>query len=259
MRPAPAGHTTKSDFADNHLRCARSLVSKYVKAGRVVLDDSGRYIHIEASIARIRSTMGAPERAVVLPPPRETSAQLQSERGEAEPSSPFVDAAEKKRYYEAEAARLDYEQRCGQLMDAGRVVHAVTNAATTLRSALEEQPARIAPQLPVPRDVQEQCRLLLAEDNRVAAGPAGRGFQPGGDGNRMNDEIFNVWVVGKYLGHGKEDIGVAWEFCGVFDTREKADAVCATLSHFMGPAVMNEPAPEETETWPGAIYPRVRA
>jgi hypothetical protein len=159
MRPVPAGHTTKSDFADNHLRCARSLVSKYVKAGRLVLDDSGRFVHVEQSLARIRATMGAPERAL-----RPDASATAAPAVPPEQQVPFVaDSAEKERFYKAETARLDYEQRCGQLMDAGRVVHAVTNAAITLRTALEETAAQIAPRLPIPREAQEQCRLLLAE------------------------------------------------------------------------------------------------
>jgi len=168
MRPLPTGlptgHTTKWDFADNHLRCARSLVGKYAKAGRLVLDESGRYVHVEQSLARIRATMGAPERRKDAPHSERAGEIPASERGGAE-TALWSDAREKREYFAAESARLDYEQRCGQLMDAGRVVHAITNAAITLRTALEEQPAQIAPRLPIPREVQEQCRLLLAEHN----------------------------------------------------------------------------------------------
>jgi hypothetical protein len=159
MRSAPAGHTTKSDFADNHLRCARSLVSKYAKAGRLVLDESGRFVHVEQSIARIAATMGAPARGK-----RSTIAAASAPAADDAPATPPVlDSRDRREFYEAEKSRLDYEQRCGQLMEASRVVHALTNAAVTLRTALEETAAQIAPRLPIPREAQEQCRLLMAE------------------------------------------------------------------------------------------------
>jgi hypothetical protein len=164
MRPAPAGHTTKSEFADKHLRCARSLVSKYAKAGRLVLDESGKFVHVEHSLARIRETMGAPQRGK-----REVlAAQQQQQQAASDTAAPIlIDSRDRREFYEAEKSRLDYEQRCGQLMEAGRVVHAITGAAVTLRTALEEVPAQIAPRLPVSREAQEQCRLLLAEHIEV--------------------------------------------------------------------------------------------
>jgi hypothetical protein len=165
MRPAPAGHTTKSDFADKHLRCARSLVSKYAKAGRLVLDESGKFVHVEQSMARIRETMGAPQRGK-----REVLAAQQQQQQQAAPDTAapiLIDSRDRREFYEAEKSRLDYEQRCGQLMEAGRVVHAITGAAVTLRTALEEVAAQIAPRLPVSREAQEQCRLLLAEHIEV--------------------------------------------------------------------------------------------
>jgi hypothetical protein len=164
MRPAPAGHTTKSEFADKHLRCARSLVSKYAKAGRLVLDESGKFVHVEHSLARIRETMGAPQRGK-----REVlAAQQQQQQAASDTAAPIlIDSRDRREFYEAEKSRLDYEQRCGQLMEAGRVVHAITGAAVTLRTALEEVAAQIAPRLPVSREAQEQCRLLLAEHIEV--------------------------------------------------------------------------------------------
>jgi hypothetical protein len=77
------------------------------------------------------------------------------------------DSRDRREFYEAEKSRLDYEQRCGQLMEAARVVHVISSAAVMLRSRIEEQAARIAPRLPIPREAQEQCRLLLAEDNEA--------------------------------------------------------------------------------------------
>ena len=140
--PAP-GHATKSEFADKHLHVARSYVTALGKAGRLVLDDNG-HVNVEASLARIRDTSGAPERA-------------------AEPGEKFADARDKKEHYLAETARLDFEERCSRLMQAERVVQAVANAGNLVRTALEDLAAQVAPQLPVPREAQEQCRVLITE------------------------------------------------------------------------------------------------
>jgi hypothetical protein len=64
---------------------------------------------------------------------------------------------------EAELVEMRVRREAGQLMESSRVVHFITSSTVLLRTTLEELPAQIAPQLPLPREVQEQCRLLLAE------------------------------------------------------------------------------------------------
>jgi hypothetical protein len=166
MRPAPAGHTTKSDFADNHLRCARSLVSKYAKAGRLVLDDSGRFVHVEGSIARIRATAGAPERSkrAIL------GGAVLTDMPATDPASgPTVfDSTERKKWCEAETAEDELRKSRRKLMEADSALHAVTSSDTELRTTLEEIPAKVAPRLAASREVQEQARLIMTEEIEMA-------------------------------------------------------------------------------------------
>ena len=66
-----------------------------------------------------------------------------------------------------------------------------------------------------------------------------------------------LWIVGKYC-EPTADLPARWEFQGVFDSEGAADFHCVTANHFIGPAVLNEPVPEESTRWPGAYYPRLR-
>jgi hypothetical protein len=63
-----------------------------------------------------------------------------------------------------------------------------------------------------------------------------------------------LWIVGKSVG-GPD----SWEFSGVFDAEEKAVAACVTAEMFVGPALLNEVLPIDSEGWTGAYYPLVRA
>lgn len=63
-----------------------------------------------------------------------------------------------------------------------------------------------------------------------------------------------LWVVGKTI----NATGTEWQFCGVFDTEEKAIAVCTTEDHFVGPVDLNFIVPPDITTeWPKAYYPLI--
>lgn len=61
----------------------------------------------------------------------------------------------------------------------------------------------------------------------------------------------NLFVVLKV-----DDTGDAWEFIGVYDTQDAAEAAATTARHMVGPCVLNLTAPDQTEEWPGAYYPK---
>jgi len=62
-----------------------------------------------------------------------------------------------------------------------------------------------------------------------------------------------LWAVGKVL---NPDTGNdIWEFCGVFDTAKKAEAVCRTEDYFVGPINLNFVVPKSSVDWPNAYYP----
>lgn len=60
-----------------------------------------------------------------------------------------------------------------------------------------------------------------------------------------------LWVVGKTI----NATGTEWEFCGVFDSKVKAEDICKTEDHFVGPVDLNFAVPDPTVAWPKAYYP----
>jgi hypothetical protein len=47
----------------------------------------------------------------------------------------------------------------------------------------------------------------------------------------------------------------AWDFVGVFESAELAEAACTSPRYFVGPAVLNERTPDGSIAWPGAWFP----
>ena len=60
-----------------------------------------------------------------------------------------------------------------------------------------------------------------------------------------------IWIVGKYIDDAH------WEVGGVFDSEELAVAACHDWNYFIAPLIMNEVAPRESMTFPGAYYPKI--
>lgn len=145
---------TKTEFA-SLLGVAKSYVSKLAAADRLVIT-AGGLVDVDASKRRIQETSGAPERAAVTTPV-------------------FADARDKKEHYQAEMARLDYETRCGTLMDAADVRAVVANAATTLRTRLELLPDQLAPQLAAQPD-ENTVRAILANEIEALLADLAAGF-----------------------------------------------------------------------------------
>ena len=106
-------HVTKTRFAAL-LGVGKSYVSNLATQGRLVVNEQG-LVDVEASKRLIAQTAGAPERGAV------TTLQ-------------FSDARERKEHYLAEAARMDYEERCGHLLPADATVAAISAAAVTVLS-----------------------------------------------------------------------------------------------------------------------------
>lgn len=64
-----------------------------------------------------------------------------------------------------------------------------------------------------------------------------------------------LWVVGKVLSP-RGAVVREWEFVGVFDSEERAVAVCRDEYYFVGSVELNYIAPEDiTEHWPKGYYP----
>lgn len=64
-----------------------------------------------------------------------------------------------------------------------------------------------------------------------------------------------LWVVGKFNALNPHR---QWKFQGIFDDEQVATALCVDKTWFVGPVILNEPAPSETTVWPGAYYPHTK-
>jgi len=142
---------SRSEFAA-HIGCAKSYITKLGQQGRLVMGQgaNAERIDVTGTKALLVSTTGAPERA-----------------NEAAVTPVFADAKDQREHYQAEMARLDYEERCGKLMAADDVRSTVAGAAAGLRARLEQLPDTLAPQLAATND-ETRVRALLAGEVEAA-------------------------------------------------------------------------------------------
>lgn len=142
---------TRAEFAA-HLGVRRSYITKLGHAGRLVLTEDGKRVIVEATKERIQDTRDPNRKDVV-------DRNAAQRRGEPLPENEgddiavpgqritHAEAKAAKEFYLAENARLDYEERCGKLLERNQVRMSIADAAATLRAALEALPPRLAPGL----------------------------------------------------------------------------------------------------------------
>lgn len=158
----------------------RSYVTELKAAGRLVLTDDGKRVDIEASRRLIRDTADparagvaerhAATRAIGGAGGAVTAVAPSTAAGEAEDSDPVQDSHTRRRakaladQAELQRRKMEREERVelGQMLWADDVAQAVRAAGVTLRSALENLPNTIAPQLAATSD-EARIRVLLAE------------------------------------------------------------------------------------------------
>jgi phage terminase Nu1 subunit (DNA packaging protein) len=155
---------TRSQLAA-HMDCAKSYVTKLGNQGRLVLAPDGR-IELEPTLALIKSTTGAPERALdAVMAAGEGAAQSKAEQGrQAAPATPeptYIDWKERKEKAQAEMAEMEVAKMRGQLLEYDAVRLLASSAATTLRTRLEMLPDQLAPVLAATSD-EQQVRARLA-------------------------------------------------------------------------------------------------
>ena len=142
---------SRSEFAA-HIGCAKSYITKLGNQGRLVMGqgDNAERVDVTATKALLAQTTGAPERA-----------------NEAAQTLLFADAKDQREHYQAQMARLDYEQRVGSLLPVDDVRALVASAATNLRARLELLPDHLAPELAATAD-EQRVRALLASEIEAA-------------------------------------------------------------------------------------------
>lgn len=180
----------RAEFA-RRLGVRASYVTKLEAAGRLVLSEDCRTVAVHASLARIEETK-SPQNAhvadrhakaraesaqasvpVVLPAvAREATEEVDSGDGVG---SGYASARAKKESYQAEMARLDYEERCGALVPIADVAAVISDAVATLRTRIEALPEMLAAQL-APETDESKVRARLAEAFEDLLGDLARSF-----------------------------------------------------------------------------------
>jgi hypothetical protein len=157
-----------------------SYITELKAAGRLVLTDDGK-VDVDASLALIKATADPAKDGVrarhaasregsgaVAPPAAperdeapDSTPQTYPPAGDRIGSTYQASRAVRERYLAMEAKRA-YEVAIGKLLDAGEVQTVVASATTSLRTALENLPTRLAPELAAITD-EAKTRGLLAE------------------------------------------------------------------------------------------------
>jgi hypothetical protein len=151
---------TQAAFA-RRLGVTRSYVNKLKDAGRLVITENS-LVDVESSLASIQATQDPSKPSHVLPPANQETAAQENVDGRMS----YQTARTVKEKYAALAAKLSYEQSCGQLLVAADVMAVIADAAVTLRTRFESFPDLLAPQLATLSD-EQQIRVMLAEEVEI--------------------------------------------------------------------------------------------
>ena len=150
-------------------------VTKLLKAGRLVTTPDGKKILVEESDERIRATADPAKEGV-----RRRWADEKAEQGvhqHTRAQAPADDAGDgdDAAYYDFQSARAkrethlaklaEYEEqlKAGKLLQADRVIKALTDNAAAMRAALERLPDRLAPVLAAESDPDAVYSMLETE------------------------------------------------------------------------------------------------
>lgn len=167
---------SKSEFA-RIIKNSPSYVTELAKYGRLVFDATGKKILVAESLALMEeskdlSKIGVTERHA------NERAEKSTQRESAEnPSAPiganeiisingkagsvYQHSKALREKYNALNAKLEYDKAIGKVLDADDVAKVVLNAATIVRSRLENMPDRYAPQFAAEQDPQRIKSIFI--------------------------------------------------------------------------------------------------
>ncbi len=155
---------TQAAFA-RRIGRAKSWITQLKTDGRMVMDESGRLVDVEASIQRIRETDN-PARAGVADRHAESRRQAQTQT-ESEPAAKDEDKGYKhwqavKMRADAEMAQMERDKKAADLVLRESAEFAIDDLGSAVRASLENVPDRWAPVLAPITDLQE-VRAALVE------------------------------------------------------------------------------------------------
>lgn len=185
------------------LGCQPGYVTKLRKAGRLVLTENGKRVCVAASRERIQATRDPAKAGVVARHAAERAEKRAQGNGAEKPTPPSTEGgngdgrdqessdwvppddsshamrrakalADKEEQLAARAKRENLVEM-GKLLDAAEVEHALFAAGTTLRTALENMPDTLAPELAAAAD-EAKVRVILGDALEHALAEIARNF-----------------------------------------------------------------------------------
>lgn len=63
-----------------------------------------------------------------------------------------------------------------------------------------------------------------------------------------------LWICGKFI--ELTNVGIVWDFQGIFSKEKKAIDACRNENYFIGPVYLNKEIPDERIEWPECYYPK---
>lgn len=167
---------SKSEFA-KIINKKPSYVTELIKYGRIVFDETGKKVLVDESLALIEESRDLSKIGVVERHENERAEKATQRESVENPSAPigsneivsingkagsvYQHSKALREKYNALNAKLDYDKAIGKVLDADDVAKVVLNAATIVRSRLENMPDRYAPQFAAEQDPQRIKSIFI--------------------------------------------------------------------------------------------------
>lgn len=153
---------TQAEFA-RIISKDKGHITRLKQAGRLVFDETGKLVDVEASIAKIQ----------------QTADPAHANSGEnAKPNASYSHAKARREMAMAEQAELELAKMRGNLVDAEEARLFGANIGATFRSQLEALPDRLAAEL-APISDADQVRAMLVENFEALLGEVSRVIEKG--------------------------------------------------------------------------------
>lgn len=152
-------HVSQAEFA-RIVGYSRAHVTHLKNAGRLVLTSDGK-VDVDASKARIAETsaMNRDDVSQRWANQRDTDNEVS---GDPLTANRFQNARATKEFYAAELSRLEFERKCGKLLETFEVENAISEFVGFFRQQVENLPYRVAPEL-VGKDL-DTIRAVLKQE-----------------------------------------------------------------------------------------------
>ena len=172
---------TRSAYA-RHRGCGRSYITKLSQSGRISM--VGDLVDVVAADA----TLGPPQRRVSPLEPSSASAESRPEQplevGSGGPPPAYVDSRAWREFYASKDARLDCDERSGELIPANQIQEFLNAILSHVRQGILTLPSRAAPKVHDAKTIPEIERILGDYCREVLEELAGAEFHftPTGEG-----------------------------------------------------------------------------